>query len=654
MLRPENEASVVEIIHSARATGRRVRVHGARHSVFPSIGTGTPEGLEVHLDRLDRLEMQGTRAIVGGGVRIGGDALQRVPRASSLLHLLERHERALPNLGGVTSQTLAGFLATGSAGGSLVHRPTDLVRRIRFVDGRGEIHDVSRGDPLFSLAGVSMGLLGMVTEIELDTEPAYDVIGEETVYLRADAPFDLRAEGAAFDWLARQEYARVLFWPQPGAQRIVTWTARRIQPSEYARLGGTPATFRPRPYRALPAIAGSELPMQVLASLGFRALDAIPDERFTRLLLGGFLPSGTQEFWDRWDRALPMDDNVDERLVPVEFVELWFSREASTEALRRLDDFFTTHALAEASNFAVELYAGADSPFVMSPGHGQPSLRINVFHMAHNRRTAAARFAPIFELFSDLAPRLHWGKHLPSPPRARPWLERAFPALGELLKAREEHDPDGVFLSDYWRDRLGIEPRRVVTPTPTRTEEMDPDLRTRIFSWPMAFELEPVGLDFIPQAKRKLVYTVDCHAEPAFLFDAFAHMEDGREWMEQFVSMISDRRGPGAVFDETFTFMKFRARTLVFDRPNRWVARLEASSIPLATRMIEEVTFTRRDDGRTHLVWTFSLDPHPLALPFEKVITPVFDGLFSRSLARLGRFAEARAGIQRHTAHARP
>lgn len=173
------------------------------------------------------------------------------------------------------------------------------------------------------------------------------------------------------------------------------------------------------------------------------------------------------------------------------------------------------------------------------------------------------------------------------------------------------------------------------------------DLASKVFSWPMVFELEPVGLEFIPHAQRRLVYTVDCFADPAFLFDAFAHMEEGRAWMEQFVSMKADRRGQGAVFDETFTFMRFRARTLVFDRPNRWVARLEAASLPLATRMIEEVEIVRQPNGRANLCWTFYFDPHPLARPFESVLTGIFNGLFSRSLARLGPFAESHAGIHR-------
>jgi hypothetical protein len=160
--------------------------------------------------------------------------------------------------------------------------------------------------------------------------------------------------------------------------------------------------------------------------------------------------------------------------------------------------------------------------------------------------------------------------------------------------------------------------------------------------YPMLFELEPVGLEFIPMAKRELAFTVDCKAEPTFLFDAFAEMKEGREWMGGFLAMEAESRGQGELFDELFTFMRLRGRTLVFERPGRWVARIEAASLPLATRMIEDVRIERRANGVTNVSWTFHFDPHPLALPFESLVTRVFRGLFSRSLARLGRFAESR------------
>lgn len=639
MLRPANEGEVVALIHCARAGGQRLRVHGARHSVAPSIGTGEPDGLELSLERLASVRVEGARAIVGGGARIGADPLDRTGTTqTSLLQTLALHDLALPNLGGVASQTLAGFLATGSAGGSFTRNLADSVRRVRFVDGTGVVHDVERGHPLFPLAGTALGLLGVVTEIELETEPSYEVAGEETVVLRDEAPFDLRAPGAVSDFLERHEYARILWWPQPGAQRFAIWSARRVS-----------GRGEVRPYHALPVVLGSERPAQRLAALGLRTLDGQPSPRWARLLIDAFVARGNVPFRDRWDRALPMDGSIDERTLPVEFAELWFPRADAHEALARLDDLFARDGFDATGNFAVELYAGGDSPFVMSPGHREPSVRINVFHGAKNRGSAAARFSQLWELFSDLAPRLHWGKHLPPPPGAARWLTRAWPELDRFLQARAELDPDGVFLNDYLRERLGVATSKPSSPRAANVPlaPVQPDPPRARWSWPQPFDLEPVGLEFPPRATRRLVYTADCSADPAFLFDTFVHMDEGATWMDQFVSMTADGRGAGTRFDETFTFMTLRGRTLVYDRPRRWVARIEACSLPLATRMIEELELVRRPGGRTAMSWTFSFDPHPLARPLERVLLPAFDRLFQKGLHQLGRFAEQRAGIHR-------
>src|SRR5690606_23908365 len=131
--------------------------------------------------------------IAGGGCRFGFDPRDptgRSSEANGLCPQLEARGLALPLLGGVTHQTVAGYLATGSSGGSLRWSLNDAVRSLRLVDGRGEVREIRRGDPLFAAAGVSLGLLGVVTEVTFECEPRFDVIGEERVTAAANAEFD--------------------------------------------------------------------------------------------------------------------------------------------------------------------------------------------------------------------------------------------------------------------------------------------------------------------------------------------------------------------------------------------------------------------------------------------------------------------------------
>jgi hypothetical protein len=640
---------VVELVQLARREGRSLRVHGAGHSVAPAIGSSEAGGLELRLDALDAVHFPSeSRVRVGAGCRMGGDPSVShgfASREHSLAAALARRGRALPNVAGIMRQTLAGFLATGSSGGSTQHDLGGCVRGLRFVDGRGELREIGSGDPLFSMLGVAMGLLGVVTEVELESAPHFDVIGREQTMARAEAPFDLLAGGerGVFAFLEQQPYARILWFPQPALQKLVIWRGRAAESCDYDARTGPPALFSPRPYRALPALFGSERATQRMAALALRLLDAYPSRRLSQAVIDAFLPSGEQTFWDRWQRALPMDGAIDERVLPFDFAELWFSREQAPEALARLDAFHARYELAAIGNFAVELYAGPASPFLMSPGYAQPSLRINFMHASQNRQAAAARFAPIWDLFEDMGPRFHWGKHLPPPPRAAGWIARAWPRLPEFLAARAECDPDGIFLSAYFAERLSLPlPRRAA-----RARAPAALSGASLPAWPLAFELEPVPEDFAPLATRRFSFAVDCHADPEQLFDRMVEMREASDWMEQFVRVERDAHDPEHLFDEHFTFMRIRVRTLRLERPLLWVARVEAASLPLATRLLERVELQRHPRGRTQLCWTMYFDPHPLAAPFENQLRPLFEGLFGRSLQRLGALSERRAGIGR-------
>ncbi|MGC4083050.1 MAG: FAD-binding protein [Vicinamibacterales bacterium] len=142
---PADEADVVRFVRAARAARRRVRVRGAHHSV-PSAVAG-PRDIVLVLDRFRHIDID-TRTwevSAGAGLRLGVDPLN--PRAASdatLCPALHAAGRALPNLGGIVHQTVAGFLATGSAGGSTRFDAAASVVGLRFVDGHGDVHRLRR------------------------------------------------------------------------------------------------------------------------------------------------------------------------------------------------------------------------------------------------------------------------------------------------------------------------------------------------------------------------------------------------------------------------------------------------------------------------------------------------------------------------------
>ena len=156
-LAPASEAEVADIVRG----GGRIRVVGAGHS-WSAIAA--PDDVGVSLDRLTGVDITGDVAVVRGGTRL--DVLDAA---------LAERGLALPIVGSIMRQSIAGAIATGTHGSSLQHgNLASLVTAMRVVDGRGEIDRGVRDPGAF----VHLGALGVVTEVTLRVVPAFSLAGE--------------------------------------------------------------------------------------------------------------------------------------------------------------------------------------------------------------------------------------------------------------------------------------------------------------------------------------------------------------------------------------------------------------------------------------------------------------------------------------------
>jgi FAD/FMN-containing dehydrogenase len=649
--RPASEDEIRELVRWARLTGRQVRVRGTGHSVDEAIYTsarlhGRPgDAIDMVLDRYTGIEFDDERmqVTVQAGCRLGADPRDASGRATvraGLCWQLEQRGWALPVTAGVTRQTVAGFLMTGSAGGSRAHALDRQVAALRLIDAEGEVHDVRPGGDLFHAAGVSLGLLGIVSTVTFQCVERFDVEGTEQVVRVGNAPFDAFADDGVEGFLAGNEYARFFWWPQRGVDRLTIWEARRA--------GGAPTETRP--YRILPEVLGSTLPAQVAA--GKLIATACRRKAFGRVgaaVYNAFLAEAEpQRFRDAWWRVIPMDDDLDERFFPTTYTEMWFPAEASGEVMRRLRDHFAEGGFAATGAYAFEVYAGAASDFWMSPGYGRDSTRLNVCWMETNPGDPRERFFPQFwELFADLGFRLHWAKNLfanRSLTAAR--LRPAYPRWDDFLELRGTLDPDGVFLSDYWREHLGIpQPSRAPVMSdgrPSSTPSHPPRGRLR---WPLLVKLRPSDAGFAERAD----YVIDEHAviaaPPEAIYDAIVDLQGARDWLADFVRAEwvegPDEQGRQVV-DELFTFMTQRVRTFHAERGRRWMASIDACTLPLGREMMEDVELSPLPDGRTQLRWRYYYETYRAVAPIRKPLHDYFAKMIRKDIEHLGEWLEAR------------
>jgi hypothetical protein len=178
-----------------------------------------------------------------------------------------------------------------------------------------------------------------------------------------------------------------------------------------------------------------------------------------------------QGFCDRGFMGLPLDNQMDDLLMPTWFTELWVpftpgdGRIQDTIArLRRCFDADRTAqgAYAATGAFAFELYvAKRDDTFFLSPASGNHAFRVDVFWFGNNRGNPVTDFYPRFwNALEPLGYRLHWGKFLPSPDAASPnRLTKHYPHWDRWNAVRARVDPHGLFMTRYWREHLGLDAR---------------------------------------------------------------------------------------------------------------------------------------------------------------------------------------------------
>lgn len=653
---PADESEVAELVRAAAAAGRTVRVVGAAHSEAPAIGARG--ALLISLDRLDRIAIDPDRrtARVGGGARFGPDPrdpLRAAHRERGLCHALARHGLALPSLGGVSHQTVAGFLSTGSQGACFDASLAQQVLGLRLVDGLGRTWALSPDEEpdLFRAAGCALGLLGVIVEVTFACIPDYEVEGDEGPRKEAclDDPVALLSEA---------DFTRALWFPQPGVRRLSLWRARRVRQRDGLAL---PRAERDPEdvYLTFPKVAGSMVPAQVGAALGLSALEAWPkwlDRRLPGLrarAYGPFAPpldAPPKSFRGRWDRAIAMDDGVSERIVPTRFCELWFARDEAAAALATLRDYTARGGWSASGTFAWEVYPAGESPFDLAPGGDRGSVRVNVFWYGRNRSDPHDLFDPLIEVAAPHTPRLHWGKILCGrPDQTLALARRAYPRFADFRRARAALDPEHRFVSPYWRAHLGLEApptpaTALAPPAPPSAEPVAERAPPVPWRAPLPFGLRPSDATLLDRTPHVLEFRAVLDAPPTFAFDALVEPADAGPWMPAFWGaehLSGVPSGRGVVFDEHFAFLRLRLRTVEHVPGARWVASIERTSLPLASEMVEVLEMAPFEDRRTVMRWRIGYVPLAAVAPLHPVVQPLFRRFFAAIVDGLKRHCRA-------------
>lgn len=406
---PQSEDEIVEIVKQALETKKKVRVIGSGHSF-------TALCVTYHfLISLDKFQ---------GLLSTNNENLQVTVKAGTKLNnlneILALEGLALPNMGDINVQSVAGAISTGTHGtGSTFGNMSTQVTALKFVNGLGELVTCSEHEnkSLFKAAQVSLGALGILTEITLQCVPSY------TLEMRMDRELlDDVLLSYTKDNLDNRNYE--FFW---------------FPNSPYVMTKRSNLTTAPPDKSSFKAYFNE----MVMENYAFKLMCELA-YRF---------PSKTHQISNFTGKTVSSHIKISEshnvfstpRIVL--FNEMEYNVPLAAYADVKKDIVSWINKNNKNVMFPIENRFVAGDDIYLSPAYQRDSAYIAVH--VYQKKDYKPYFQALETIFKAYNGRPHWGK-MHTLDAAE--IESRYPKFNDFKNIREAQDPNGVFLSPYLQE----------------------------------------------------------------------------------------------------------------------------------------------------------------------------------------------------------
>jgi FAD-linked oxidoreductase len=411
---PRDVGEVVDVVKRAADRGGRVKAIGAGHSFT---GIGVTDGTQLHLGALSGVIH--ADAVTGRVLVRAGTALHELNAALWELGL------ALPNLGDIDRQSIAGALATGTHGtGHARFGIAAAVTGLELVLADGSVLTCSATEhpELFQSARIGLGAFGVLTAVELQCVPRFALRAHEE-------PDRLGAVLERFpQWVTEHDHVELYWFPH--TDRVLTKRNDVVAPDALEPL--------PRWKGWVDDELLSNKVFGATCALGARVPALIP-----RINAVAARALSARTYTDRSYRVFCSPRSV--RFVEMEYA---LPRTSLPSVLREVDRFVKSSGLR--ISFPVEVRVTAADDVWMSTSYGRASAYLAVH--VHKGTPYEEYFAGVEAIATAAGGRPHWGKmHSLGAEQLRPRYEH----FDEVVAQRRAVDPGGVFSNDYLDRVLG-------------------------------------------------------------------------------------------------------------------------------------------------------------------------------------------------------
>ena len=411
---PKDEQEIVTIVQDAIHNHQKVRVIGSGHSFTPLSQT------EDYLISLDHY-----RGIISVDQARKQVTVRAGTKLCELCIQLKEHGLALENMGDINVQSIAGAISTGTHGTGLEfgNLSTQLAG-LRMINGLGEIImcSPSENPELFKAAQVSMGLMGIITELTIQCVDAFnlklevDKLSLESVmqnysgYNRSHRHFE-------FYWFPNTKWVMVkklsLSPDRPKPNRFRDYVHDIILENKLFKFTCDLSCLLPGMTRTISQIAANTISHFEKTDESFKVFSTERRVRFNEM-----------------EYNIPLENYEDTVLEMI----TWINRNNS----RIL--------------FPIENRFVKGDDIFLSPAYRRNSAYIAI-HTYH-KKDFSQYFEALESIFRNNSGRPHWGKihHLTFAE-----LSEIYPAWSTFMKIRVQQDPHCIFVTPYFGKLLNID-----------------------------------------------------------------------------------------------------------------------------------------------------------------------------------------------------
>ncbi|CZT06383.1 related to D-arabinono-1,4-lactone oxidase [Rhynchosporium agropyri] len=443
-IQPHSIAEVEKVVSLARKCRRRITTVGCGHS--PSDITCTSSWL-VNLDKLNKIlcvDQEKRVVVMQSGIRL-----------FTLGEELDKVGLAMPNLGSINAQSIAGAISTGTHGSTLRHgmlSESILSLKITLANGKTESCSADQNPDLFRAALISLGALGIIVEVTFQAVPAFNLAWKQII------DTDVKVFNSwEKDLWTQAEFVRV--WWFPHTRRAVVWTAEH-----------TDEALKPPPQSYYDAWLGYHVYHNLLW-LAQYVPGVLPwVEWFVFGMQYGFSNGSTTSAIEASQPSLLINclysQTVNEWAIPLHKGPQVLRRLSSwVNRLTPSDPDYVPHGIPY-SNSGLYIHAPLEvrvsetsksttpRPHLDPTCNDGPTLYLNatLYRPRNSDPPCHFRYYQAFEyLMREMGGKPHWAKNFECTGQD---IEKMYgPALQEWRKIRDDADPEGMFVGE-WHRRL--------------------------------------------------------------------------------------------------------------------------------------------------------------------------------------------------------